>query len=135
MKKDKQSKLDVNHDDFEAMMMAGLMADSNLEENKQTDCKGLIFRGYNNHFYDPESQRIESKWGIRLLKRKSCKGCPQCGFYFDDMNDMIDANSIIWPQQGIEDRKLYSIRIVNVKTDWESGHADNWDYEIYEVKE
>ena len=100
----------------------------------EQSCKGLIFRGYNSQFFDYKNKRIEKKEGLKLLKRKSCKGCSYCGFYFDDMYDMLEMDGIIFPEK-IENNKLYGIKIVNEQTDWETGIVDQWDYEFYLLKE
>lgn len=99
------------------------------------DCKGLIFRGYCSTFYDSNTQKIETKMGIRFLKKKSCKGCPKCGFYFDDIYDIIGNDNLVWPEEGIQQGSLYSIKVDITSTDWETGMADGWDFIIYKIKE
>jgi hypothetical protein len=96
------------------------------------DCKGLFFRGYRNIY--ASGAEVHMKQGFRLLKRKSCTGCPKCGFFHDDMGEMVDSTSLIYPD-FIKNGALYSLRVTNIGTDWESGIVDSWDYEFYEVKE
>jgi hypothetical protein len=100
-------------------------------ERDPKDCKGLIFRGYRNAYAQGAEYHI--KKGFRLLKRKSCPGCAKCGFFSDDINEMIDSNGLIIPD--IENGALYSIRVTNIGTDWESGLVDSWDYEFFKVDE
>ena len=113
--------------------------------NPKPVCKGLFFRGYKNTFWS--DGRYETKQGFRLLKRKSCKGWEECDSYdgedsktmrcdhwlLDDMRDMIDIDGVIMPE--VEDGALYTLRMTNVETDWESGIVDGWDYEFYKVEE
>ena len=98
------------------------------------ECKGLVFRGFHSVFYDSLTMRIERREGIRLLKKRSCPGCKQCGFLLDAMDDMISTNTLLFPEEGIEHGKLYTIIVVNESRDWESGQIDEWDFEIIKVK-
>lgn len=115
-----------------------------VEMNPKPTCQGLFFRGYKNTFWS--DGRYETKQGMRLLKRKSCKGWEECDSYnketddmkcdywlLDDMRDMIDIEGIIMPE--VEDGALYVLRMTNVETDWETGIVDGWDYEFYKVEE
>lgn len=108
-------------------------------------CKGLFFRGYSSIYYDNDG-KIERKEGLRLLKRKSCNAFEDCGSYtgdvskmrcdwwmLDEMTDQLDCDCVNFPE--IEDRALYSLRIVNETYDWESGHCDGYDLEFYKVEE
>lgn len=101
------------------------------EQPVKNTCKGLTFRGYNNKFQS--GKHIGNHQGIKLLKRKSCPGCQHCEFYFYNMQEMIDTDTIIWPE--IEHGKLYSIRVVNISKDWETGIVDDYDYEIFKLEE
>lgn len=106
-------------------------------KKKQNDekCKGLIFRGYSSIFYDDLTKRVEYKQGIKLLKRKSCLGCPQCFFFLDEMPDIIDVDCLIFPEGGIENGKLYTVIVTNISKDWETGCTHSWDFEIVKVKD
>lgn len=108
-------------------------------------CQGLFFRGYSNTFWSCD--KYETKRGMRLLKRKSCKGFEKCDSYDEktedmrcdhwflgDMPDMIDIEAVIMPEE-VEDGALYSLRMTNVETDWETGHCDHWDYEFFKVED
>ena len=107
--------------------------DFNIDESApQIACKGLVFRGYNNKFVTSD-RRIGNHQGVRLLKKLSCPGCQWCDFFFDDMGDMIYTDGIIWPE--IIDGKLYSIHVVNIKRDWESGIVDDYQFEIFQLPE
>jgi hypothetical protein len=98
---------------------------------KEETCKGLVFRGYRN-FFTSKERRIELRQGVRLLKRLSCPGCDKCGWYFDYINEDVDAT--IFPAT-IKDGALYSVRAINMSKDWETGYIDAMDVEIYELAE
>lgn len=99
--------------------------------NEPKECKGLFFRGYLQEYWTGE--KYEIKQGFKLLKRKSCPGCFQCRCTKDEIRELIGSGSIITPD--IKDGALYSIRITNRHTDWESGIIDDWDLEFFEVKD
>lgn len=96
-------------------------------------CKGLVFRCEINEYFSGE--RIVQKTTYRLLKRKSCPGCDQCGFMRDDLNEMISGQyGMIWPDNP-KHGALYSPRVTNVARDWETGYVDDWDIILEEVVE
>lgn len=99
------------------------------EKSDEIQCKGLVFRGYRNSYY--KDGKFELKQGIKLLKRKSCPGCEQCGYLLDDLKEFAGTDSLIIPD--IKDFKEYSVRVTNIHTDWESGMVDDWDLEIFEI--
>lgn len=101
------------------------------ERPEVKECKGLFFRGYSNIY--TIGAELHIKKGFRLLKRKSCTGCPKCDHYSDMMRDMIPSGNYIIPDPII-DGGLYTVRVGNVSTDWESGFADDWDYIFEEVR-
>jgi len=101
-----------------------------VETETLDQCKGLVFRGYSNTFYS--NGRIERKEGIKLLKRMSCSGCSCCGWILDYINESIDCDCIIFPD--IQDGQLYSIRMINMSRDWETGYIDDFDLEIYQLE-
>ena len=119
--------------------------DSLLESAKKEkgpSCKGLLFRGYSSTYYN--DGEVCKKEGLRLLKRKSCKGHPDCESYdgedikthncdhwfLDEMNEML-PDGVIIPE--IEDGALYRIRVINESFDYDSGYCDGFDFEFYKV--
>jgi hypothetical protein len=100
------------------------------EADPASDCKGLFFRGYQN-LYVSQYGEVHTKQGIKFLKRKSCKGCHQCSFIIDSMKECPD--SVIMPK--IVQSHLYSIRVTNQCRDWETGYIDDYDIEVFEVKD
>lgn len=95
---------------------------------KETDCKGLFFRGYKNLYYDGG---VHLKQGLKPLKRMSCKGCSKCGWYDEQIFEMIGSEGVIIPE--IEDGALYSVTVTNISTDWETGYCDGYDFEFFKV--
>ena len=104
-----------------------------LVDPDEKQCKGLVFRGYRSTFvYDGH---IGTRSGLKLLKRKSCKGCPDCKQLWDafqqDMNECPDS----WDEGRIEAGKLYRITITDKHVDWESGILDDWTWGAVEIKD
>lgn len=104
-----------------------------LSETADThkECNGLIFRGYSSTFY--KDGHIGQKQGVRLLKRKSCPGCEKCGWLLDEISEEIACDAIIFP--NIEHGKEYTIRVINISHDYETGHCDGYDLEIVKITE
>ena len=100
------------------------------KEPTEEPCKGVFFRGYSSLFYD--GNKIEQRQGVRLLKGKSCTGCSQCLWVYDNLSEEVSCETLIMPK--IEHGELYSVRIINESTDWETGIVDSWETEIYKVK-
>lgn len=113
------------------------------DTKKENVCEGLFFRGYSSMFFDYNTGRVERKEGVRLLKRKSCKGGDKCRcgkiegpcdwYLIEQISDSIDCDTFIMPE--IEDGALYRICITNVSVDWGTGVAGDWDLELRKVEE
>ena len=103
-------------------------------KKKVARCKGLVYRCSVQEFMT--EKRLVRQIEFRLLKRRSCPGCDQCGFMLDDLRDRLDpfCSGIYWPQQP-KHNGLYSPRVTNITKDWESGIVDDWDVEMVEVPE
>ena len=104
---------------------------SELNTDKQPKCKGLVFRGFNNFYFNDVTGIICNKQYIKLLKRKSCSGCEHCSWIFDEIYDIMDCENLIFPE--IENEKLYTISVTNVSRDYETGYVDDYDLEIVEL--
>lgn len=97
---------------------------------KLEPCKGLIFR-LTRSGWAHEGDSVGFKYQFKLLKRKSCKGCDQCLFLWDDLHERICD----WGNDGYgsnielgeENQALYQLKVTNTSTDWESGMVDDWD--------
>jgi len=98
-------------------------------------CKGIVFRASVSQWMSVQRD-INFKKQLRVLKRKSCPGCEQCHWLWDDLSERM---SEFYPQDSIiadvEDGKLYTIITTNLSTDWESGIIDGYDLEFIEYKE
>lgn len=86
-------------------------------------CKGLVFRGYRSQF--AYKGHIGERQGLKLLKRKSCHGCPKCGPILDSAAELTADLSILFDE--IQDGALYTLTYTNVSRDWESGVVDDYD--------
>lgn len=96
---------------------------------KENQCKGLYFRGYRSQYFIGD--KFESKVGVRLLKKKSCKGCECCGGMLDSMKENI--NNVYLVQ--IEDGEIYTPIYTNISRDWETGYIDDYDIEFIKVSD
>lgn len=96
-------------------------------------CKGLTFRGHSSQFFHCDRGRIEKRERLQLLRRESCPGCLLCSWFFDDMHDVMSTDDLVWPEK-IEEGKLYTIKAVNIHTDWETGGVEDFQFEIVEKK-
>ena len=93
-------------------------------------CQGIVVRAIVNHTYvsypKKSIERFNCNIQLNVLRRKSCKGCEQCGGIWDAMPEVSDD----WPIEGIEDcshKKLYKLVPV--------GYEEDWHLELAEVKE
>ena len=100
-----------------------------MESDETTHCKGIVFRGHYSLFY--RKGVLQEKTELRLLKRRSCHGCPKCAWIWDDLAEGLD--NLILP--AIKQGKLYSIHSINETRDWETGFIDGYDLEVFEVYE
>jgi len=88
-----------------------------------------------------DGKRIASHKELRLLKRKSCEGCYECGWLLEgigeDISGMVAYGDIAVIQgiENIENGKLYTLNFIEDGRDLESGYVDDWHWEIQEIKE
>ena len=71
------------------------------------ECKGLIYRGYNQVY--KTSRGFEHKQGFNLLKRKSCSGCSNCGGLLDYANEALCDYTFYLHKNPIGDGDLYRL--------------------------
>ena len=89
-------------------------------ETSEPQCKGIFFRGSISKCMTSYNGFVERK-ELRFLKRKSCKGCEQCGWLWDFMNEdilMLDKDDSYIGD--IQHGKLYTYNVIT-SSDWESG--------------
>ncbi|MCK5235433.1 MAG: hypothetical protein KAR06_00495, partial [Deltaproteobacteria bacterium] len=71
---------------------------------------------------------------MRLLKKKSCPGCENCGPTLEMLDeDVAEDNFPIIDK--IKHGALYTLQVVNITRDWESGTIDGWDHAFVEIEE
>ena len=108
------------------------------EQKPQEPCRGLIFR-LRRSSWSHTGDSVGFKYQFRLLKRKWCKGCDQCLFLWDDLNERIDdwGKDLSWSdiEFGNTDQAMYQLKVTNISRDWESGYVDDWDIGFVEYKE
>jgi hypothetical protein len=84
---------------------------SNLSEKTNKDgkekCKGLFWRAYVNRY--EQDGRIVVQRELRLLKSKSCKGCVDCGWFLEYMNDELDFEYT--QLDNIEHGRIYTYKV------------------------
>ena len=90
-----------------------------LVDPKAKTCKGLYWRGSENIFMDSDG-RIKQTKELRILKKKSCPGCEECGWIFDEIGGSIACGVASNLLSKIEHGKLYQFKC-NTATEWESG--------------
>lgn len=102
-----------------------------LSSEYKSDCKGLIFRGYNKQFKTKAGfcQKIE----LRFMKRISCKGCLDCGGLMESVQMHLECDLNFLGFDKVEHDKYYTFRFINLSRDWESGLIDDYDIEIQEA--
>lgn len=93
-------------------------------------CKGIKFRGYASTFWS--GYKLESRCGVRFLKKDSCAGCSKCA-HFDEFMEETPENII--GLNEVEHGKLYTLRVTNISRDWESGIVDEWDLQLVELNQ
>lgn len=72
-------------------------------------CKGLFWR-YSESQYLSSHNSIEIKKSLRLLKRKSCSGCPECEWVWEFiMDDIGNARSDYLSK--LEQGKIYTYQV------------------------
>ena len=102
-----------------------------LQRDEPEKCKGLFYRGHTNKYWN--GYKLSFSKELRFLKRRSCTGCVKCDWYYEQIKELLYIDAIILPE--IKNGQLYSVKCVVTSTDWETGYADDWVFEFYEVKE
>ncbi|MCK5020020.1 MAG: hypothetical protein KAS32_23405 [Candidatus Peribacteraceae bacterium] len=109
--------------------MAFSLSFDHTENNPSPDCKGVVYRA---SVYSGMT-KLGPMFRVRLkkLKRKSCPGCENC----DWVEESLQEGTGIINMNDVEDKKMYTPRICNQQTDWETGYVDGYDFRLEEVKE
>ncbi len=111
--------------------MSNIFEDLVLVENEDKNpCKGLYFRGVVSNYSGCNTFVCNKK--IRLLKRKSCKGCESCGWILEAISEDI-SSEIYLDFDKVENGKIYTIGVTYV--DGHYGDEFDYNFELYEVEE
>lgn len=89
-------------------------------------CKGLVFAYRASEFINAKGEFVQTQ---RMVPRKrlSCKGCSQCTYMMDDLQEHIGCGIPILGMDEAKQDELYSLQVVNVTVDWETNVVDGWD--------
>lgn len=100
-----------------------LDVDVNEVEEDSADCKGLFFRCKVSSFLSSHKS-IETRKALRLLKRRSCSGCPSCYYLWDYLREDVS----IMEKQDFIDRldngQVYEYVVTSSQDYW-----GEWDTE------
>lgn len=107
-----------------------------VKENKEIECKGLFWRANVSSYMAKTDDKgiyknLTLKKKLIFLKKRSCKGCGECNFIFDEINDMYqnDPTFIDHVKHG----KIYTAKILTTYNYYDGIEVDG--IEIVEVKE
>lgn len=110
--------------------LAGLEAEISDDWSEESEplCIGLFFRAKKNYYLNSRDEYVYQE-RMTPLKRMSCKGCSQCGYLKDELNEQccMDEPPIV---DDLQHGAVYQLKVTNIQTDWESGYADDWDIEF-----
>lgn len=93
--------LEIEDEDFELQ-----------EDEEITECVGRIFR-YREKQYTTSDGGIHFHQSVTPLKRKSCKGCGQCGWVDEELNSGCDISIA-----AMDDFDLCTLSIINFHRDY-----------------
>ena len=100
-----------------------------FEQEVETKCKGLFFRGIVNQYFRPPLGLVQKR-EVRLLKKISCSGCVLCGWWYDEF---AESDTERFDLSHIENGKTYTVGTKNESRDWETGCIDMYDVVFNEV--
>lgn len=99
---------------------------------KEPKCKGLFFRASISCFLSSHNS-IESKKSLRLLKRKSCNGCPQCSWVLEEeFPEYIVNVDFAKDMDNIEHGKIYELVSIVTPGPFEYPDEVEIDFELKE---
>lgn len=99
-----------------------------------TECKGLFFRCSVSMCTTSHKGVLERR-ELRLLKRKSCKGCCDCEWIMEFLHEEIwggEPDSLLC---GLRDGAIYQLKIHTYPGPYEYPLEYDYEYEFVEVKE
>ena len=104
------------------------------KNNQKQECKGLLFRYTESTYLSQTTGCITQRRQLRLLKRKSCPGCEECGWQLEILQeDMYCGYPIM--EQKFEHGAIYMLGNIPGAPDWETGYIEEWDWDFTKVEE
>lgn len=99
-----------------------------VEAKLENTCKGQVFRFVTNNYVSNDTIVFSRK--LRLLQRRSCKGCGNCGNVIDDINEGIslDCGPDVVIPDSIMNGDVVVLDFIIDRRDWETGYVDDWHY-------
>lgn len=94
-------------------------------------CKGQIYKGKINCYVNKAGHYVYSETMVPA-KRKSCKGCEECGWLDEILSEYI-GNEMFPIINNIEHEKFYILTVTNLSRDWETNHVDDFDLEFIKI--
>lgn len=91
-------------------------------EPKGEPCKGLVFRCVVSMCITKHDGFLERR-ELRLLKRRSCKGCEKCGWIMEYMHEELYDGEPDTLLCGLDGGKMYTPTFESWK-DWESTYYE-----------
>jgi hypothetical protein len=106
------------------LFLEGLKMIDYTVTTEESTCIGKTYRGKVSTYID-KSGIIHKDYSLKLLKKKSCKGCKECGYDVKDLANDTGINDAIEGMEKIEDGKLYKLE---AEAEWTS---EGWEYPKY----
>lgn len=104
-----------------------------LKTKEKPKCLGLIFRSHVS-CYISSHRSIEVKKSLRLLKRKSCKGCSQCEWIWEALPEEIYNGEIEDFIPNIKNGKIYKLKFNYFPGTYEYPDDGEIEYRFEEIK-
>ena len=101
-------------------------------EDPKDDCKGKIYKYVVNTYVDYRGNYTQ-KSTMRLLKRKSCKGCQKCDWFEEAIQQHEYDMGDIFIEKP-KNNALYTIIAISGDIDYETGYPDGYELEFRRIK-
>ena len=108
------------------------MSDGAFEEIEHSPCKGLYYRGYFSSYVDSHGT-LTFTTRFRFLSRMSCKGCYDCDFLYEYIEEDIKNGVLVFPGT-FRNGQLFKIRISGGGRNY-FGEVEDIELSLIEVKD
>lgn len=108
-----------------------------VKPNPEPKCKGLIFR-FARDTWMGTAQDINFRDRFRFIKGKSCTGCAQCDFLWEDLHENLcdpKFNYVSYDAEAHDQDQLYTLIVLPGTPDWETGYVEDWELEFRKYEE